>query len=118
MGFGVSIPTRMHLGCKRRRHFALVVTVRNRSRNPVKLVPARADQSWAEIGMISRVAVQFRLAPPPPTADLLVAGMRRWSRSRATPVERAAVAFGGRTKEFDGWVSIGEGGCRPRLAPL
>src|SRR5947207_1020066 len=79
MGFGVSIPTRMHLGCIRRRHFALVVTVRNRSRNPVKFVPARADQSWAEIGMISRVAVQFRLAPSPPTADLLVVGMLRWS---------------------------------------
>jgi len=76
----------MHLGCRRRRHFALVVTVRNRSRNPVTLVRARADQPWPEIGIIPRVAVQFRLAPPPPTGDQLVVGLRRWSRSTPTPV--------------------------------
>lgn len=84
-GDGACTPTGMHLGCIRRRHFALVVTLRN-PRNPVTLVRARADQPWAEIGIIPRVAVQFRLAPPPPTGDLLVVGLRRWSRSTPTPV--------------------------------
>ncbi len=37
LGDGASTPTGMHLGCVHRRHFALVVTVRNRSRNPVTL---------------------------------------------------------------------------------
>ncbi len=76
----------MHLGCRRRRHFALVVRVGNRSLTPVTLVRARADQPWAEIGIIPRLAVQFRPAPPPPTGDLLVIGLRRWSRSAPTPV--------------------------------
>jgi len=44
-----------------------------------------ADQPWAEIGIIPRVAVQFRLAAPRPTGDLLVVGLRSWSRSAPTP---------------------------------
>jgi len=75
----------MHLGCIHRRHFALVVTVRNRSRNTVTLVRTGADQPWAEIGIIPRVAVQFRLVAPRPTGDLLVVGLRSWSRSAPTP---------------------------------
>ena len=47
------------------------------------LTGAALDSSSTSI--IRRVAVQFRLAPPPPTGDVVVVGLRAWSRSGARP---------------------------------
>ncbi len=83
VGDGASTPTGEQLRCWNSRRFAQNVTVRNRSKVPVTLTGAALDSSSASI--IRRVAVQFRLAPPPPTGDAAVIGLRAWSRSAARP---------------------------------
>jgi hypothetical protein len=83
-GDTVSGPDGMHLGCLARRHYALVVTMRNRSNAAVTLTGARGPDPAPRI--IRRGAVQFRLAPPPPKGDLVVTNLRRWSAAAAVPV--------------------------------
>jgi hypothetical protein len=83
-GDGPSTPTGVHLVCRPGRHFALAQTIPNRSRTAVTLTGAVLDPPSVQV--IRRVAVQFRLAPPPPKGDLLVIGLRRWSASAARPV--------------------------------
>lgn len=65
-------------------HLSVLFAVRNRSRSEVTLVGAAAPQSGHRL--LRRVGVQLKLAPPPPKGDLAVIGMRRWRRSRPTPV--------------------------------
>src|SRR5438094_3249765 len=61
-GDTASGPDGMHLGCLAGRHYALVVTMRNRSNAPVTVTGAGGPDPAPRI--IRRVAVQFRLAPP------------------------------------------------------
>jgi hypothetical protein len=82
-GDGASTPSGMHLACIPGRRFALDVTLRNRSATPVTLTSAALDPP-SDL-FIRRVAVQFRLASPPPKGDLYVSGLRRWSRSAPKP---------------------------------
>jgi hypothetical protein len=77
-------PSGMRLGCISGRHFQLAITLRNRSTTAVTLTGARGSEPAPRI--IRRVAVQFRLAPPPPHGDLIVSNLRRWSASPPTVV--------------------------------
>jgi hypothetical protein len=77
-------PDGMHLGCISGRHAALAITLRNRSSTAVTLTGAHGSEPAPLI--IRRVAVQFRLAPPPPTGDFFVSNLRRWSASAPRPV--------------------------------
>jgi hypothetical protein len=77
-------PDGEHLGCIPGRHYAQAITLRNRSTTAVTLTDARGSEPAPHI--IRRVAVQFRLAPPPPHGDIFVSNLRRWSASPPTPV--------------------------------
>lgn len=76
-------PDGMQVGCVSRRHLAIAVMLRNRSREAVMLVGAAGPDSPS---IISRVAVQLRLAPPPPSGDMLFTPLRHWSAAPAVPV--------------------------------
>jgi hypothetical protein len=83
-GDGASAPDGQHLGCLFGRRYALAVTMSNGSASAVTLTGVgRAD---AAPRIIRRVAVQFRLAPPPPNGDRIVTNLRRWSAAPARPV--------------------------------
>jgi hypothetical protein len=77
-------PTGDHIGCLPGRHYTLVVTLRNRSKSTVTITDLGGPQPAPRI--IRRVAVQLRLAPPPPNGDLAVSNLRRWSASPTVPV--------------------------------
>jgi hypothetical protein len=83
-GDTMSGPDGMQLGCVAGRHYAFATTIRNRSSAAVTLKSAHGSDPAP--GIIRRVAVQFRLAPPPPTGDVFVSNLRRWSAAPATPV--------------------------------
>jgi len=87
-------PQGMQIGCIRGRRFAVLITVHNHTRHAITLLGAAATQSLPEV--IERVAVQVRLAPPPPKGDLAVIGLRSWNPRNSSPVAIPA----GR----DGWV--------------
>ncbi len=84
VGDGPSTPTGDHLRCRSGRHYAQDLTLRNRSGIPVTLTGGVLD--WPSALVVQRVAVQVRLAPPPPNGDAVITGLRNWSRSAATPV--------------------------------
>lgn len=77
-------PSGMQLGCIPERHFEFAITLRNRSTTAVTLTNAHVSEPAPRI--IRRVAVQFRLAPPPPQGDIEISNLRRWSASPPTPV--------------------------------
>jgi hypothetical protein len=77
-------PDGLHVGCLAHRHYALVVTLSNRSTSAATLTGARGADSAPRI--IRRVAVQFRLAPPPPDGHFFGANLRHWSAAPAKPV--------------------------------
>jgi len=86
-GDGSSGPSGMHVGCIRGRRLALVITVRNRTKHEIMLLGGGGAQRFHDV--IERVAVQVRLASPPPTGDAIGdPGLRRWSRrsSLALPI--------------------------------
>lgn len=85
VGDGPSTPTGEHLRCWNGRRYAQNVTLRNTSKVPVTLTGAALGP--ASTPLVRRVAVQFRLAPPPPTGDQVVSGLRGWSRSAASPTK-------------------------------
>src|SRR6476660_4530881 len=60
-------PTGDHIGCLPGRHYALAVTLRNRSASTVTITDVGGPQPAPRI--IRRVAVQLRLAPPPANGD-------------------------------------------------
>jgi hypothetical protein len=67
------------------RHFALVVTLRNRSASAVTITGVGAQEPAPRI--IRRIAVQLRLAPPPPSGGLIAApNLRGWSAAPPVPV--------------------------------
>jgi hypothetical protein len=93
-GDGSSGPAGMHLGCIPFRHFALWVTAHNRTAKTITILGAGGAQPFATL--MERVAVQVRLAPPPPTGDRFISGLRAWSRN---PGESVAIPPG-----RDAWV--------------
>lgn len=84
-GDGSSGPTGMHLGCIEGRRFALLITVRNRTEQTIDLLGGGGTQR--ESPVIERVAVQVRLAPPPPRGDAVISGLRAWVRRNSSSVE-------------------------------
>jgi hypothetical protein len=86
-------PTGDHIGCLPGRHYALAVTLHNRSASTVTITDVSGPDPAPRI--IRRVAVQLRLAPPPPNGDLAVSNLQRWSASppqpTAIPPGRSAV---------------------------
>jgi len=83
-GDGSSGPDGMEIGCIPGRRFAVVITVRNRTKRTVTLLGADGPPPLP--GVIDRAAVQVHLAPPPPKGDLVVIGLRGWSRRHAEPI--------------------------------
>lgn len=76
-GDGVSGPSGMHVGCIDGRRFAVMITVHNRSKREVTLQSAGGSEDAANV--LRRVAVQVHLAPPPPSGDRAVIGLRGWN---------------------------------------
>lgn len=83
-GDGSSGPQGTKLGCFAGRHYAMAVTLRNRSNTAVTLT--RAGGPTPAPGIVERVAVQLRPAPPPPTGDLVQSPLRHWSAAPTRPV--------------------------------
>lgn len=86
----------MHIGCVDGRRLAVLVTVHNRTRREVTLLGGDGREVSSKV--IDRVAVQVRLAPPPPKGDLLQVGLRSWSGRPSAP---AAIPAG-----RDAWVQL------------
>jgi hypothetical protein len=86
----------MHIGCIDGRRLAVLVTVHNRMRREVTLLGGDGRQVSPEV--IDRVAVQVRLAPPPPKGDLLQIGLRPWSGRPSAPAAIPA--------DRDAWVQL------------
>jgi hypothetical protein len=93
-GDGSSGPAGMHVGCIRGRRFAVLVTVHNRTGRTITLLGGGGPQPLVDV--IERVAVQVRLAPPPPKGDAAIIGLRGWLGRSSPPV---AIPPG-----RDGWV--------------
>lgn len=79
-----SARTGEELGCLSRRHYSFTITLRNRSKHVVTLTDARGPDPLP--GVVARVAVQFRHAPPPPTGDMPVVLLRHWSAAPPRPL--------------------------------
>jgi hypothetical protein len=95
-GDGSSGPTGMNVGCIDGRRFAVLITVHNRTAQTVTLVGGEGQRVSPDV--IDVVAVQVRLAPPPPKGDAFRDGLRSWSARTSAPV---AVARG-----RDAWVQL------------
>ena len=93
-GDGSSGPRGMHIGCIRGRRLAILVTVHNHTRQTITLLGGAGIQSLPDV--IERVAVQVRLAAPPPKGDVAVIGLRSWNARSSAP---AAIPAG-----RGGWV--------------
>jgi hypothetical protein len=93
-GDGSSGPYGMHIGCIRGRRFTVLITVHNRSKHTVTILGGGGPQPFA--GVIQRIAVRVRLAPPPPKGDVFISGLRSWDRRNSSP---AAIP-----PKRDGWV--------------
>jgi hypothetical protein len=84
-GDGSSTPTGLHLGCIRGRRLAVLITVTNRTKRTITVLGGGGRQRLAAV--IERVAVQVRLASPPPNGDTVGdPGLRSWSARNTTPV--------------------------------
>jgi hypothetical protein len=83
-GDGSSGPAGMHLGCIAGRHFAVYVTAHNRTRQTITVTTGPSVDANADV--MTRVAMQVVLAPPPPKGDAFVTGFRGWSRKHSAPV--------------------------------
>lgn len=91
-GDGTSGPSGLHVGCIDGRRFAVLITVHNDAERTVTLLRGGGHEETPDV--IKRVAVQVRLAPPPPTGDRFIAGLRGWnghdSHPAAIPAGREA----------------------------
>lgn len=83
-GDGSSGPAGMHIGCIHGRRFAVLITVHSRTGHTITLLGGSSPQPLAAV--IERVAVQVRLAPPPPKGDVAISGLRSWNRRNSSPV--------------------------------
>jgi hypothetical protein len=75
----------MHVGCITGRRFALLITVRNKTKDTITLVGGGGPQRAPNV--INRVAVQVKLAPPPPKGDIFIPGLRSWLPISSGPVD-------------------------------
>jgi hypothetical protein len=82
-GDGSSGPTGLHIGCIRGRRLVALVSVRNQTNRTVTLLGGGGAQPLADV--LERVAVQIRLAPPPPSGDIVVSGLRAWNARNSPP---------------------------------
>jgi hypothetical protein len=83
-GDGSSGPTGMDIGCIKGRRLAVLVTAHNRTNRTITVVGGDGPQQFHDV--IERVAVQVRLAPPPPKGDLMQIGLRSWTGRNSPPV--------------------------------
>lgn len=83
-GDGSSRPGGMQIGCIRGRRLAVLITVHNRTKTAITLLGAGGPQSFPRA--LERVAVQVRLAAPPPKGDLALIGLRTWNPRTSSPV--------------------------------
>jgi len=72
------------LGCLSRRHYSFTISLLNRSKHVVTLIEANGPNPRP--GVVARVAVQFRHAPPPTTGDAPVVLLRHWSAAPPRPL--------------------------------
>jgi hypothetical protein len=64
------------IGCIRGRHFAVLITVHNKTAETIELLGAADRQKLGDV--IERVAVQVSLAPPPSNGPFAVVGLKSW----------------------------------------
>jgi hypothetical protein len=74
----------MHIGCIKGRRLAVLVTARNRTKRTITVLGGDGPQHFHDV--IERIAVQVRLAPPPPKGDYIQVGLRSWTGRNSTPV--------------------------------
>jgi hypothetical protein len=91
-GDGASGPPGQHLGCTRGRKLALLITVRNRTSQPITILGGGGPQPFRSV--IERVAVQVRLAEAS-TAGIPNPGLRPWNDGDSSAV---AIPPGGRAR--------------------
>jgi hypothetical protein len=84
-GDGTSGPSGLHVGCIDGRRFSVLITVHNRTKQSIRLVRAGGPEEAPAV--IKRVAVQVRLAPPPPTGDRFVDRLRGWNDDNSPGAE-------------------------------
>ena len=85
LGDGGTARTGTLLGCLSGRHYSFAITVRNRSHRVVTLIDAHGPDPLPRV--IERVAMQVRVAPPPPTGDFPGPPLiKSWSAAPARPV--------------------------------
>ncbi|TMC46722.1 MAG: hypothetical protein E6J20_20705 [Chloroflexi bacterium] len=77
-------PKGMHIGCISGRRYAVLITVHNHTRQAISLLGGSGAQALPDV--IERIAVQVRLAPPPPKGDIAVSGLRSWNPHNSSPV--------------------------------
>jgi hypothetical protein len=82
-GDGSSGPKGMQIGCIDGRRFAVLITVRNRTRRTITLLGGGGSQRSPDV--ITRAAVQVRLAPSP-KEGLHQPGLRAWIGENSSPV--------------------------------
>ena len=70
-------PQGNHVGCIPRRRLAVLIAVHNRTKRTIMLLGGGGPQLFPRV--IERVAVQVRLAPPPPKGSIIVTGLRLWN---------------------------------------
>lgn len=83
-GDTASGPQGSSIGCIRGRHFAVLITLHNQSKDKITVLGAAGAQSFRDV--IERVAVQVRLAPPPPSGPFVVTGLKSWDSNNSAPV--------------------------------
>ena len=83
-GDGGSGPPGQHIGCIRDRRLAVLITVRNRTSQPITILGGGGPQPFRNV--IGRVAVQVRLATPG-TVGVPNPGLRRWSDRDSPPAD-------------------------------
>jgi hypothetical protein len=76
-GDTISGPKGMHIGCIPGRKLAVLVTVHNRTKRTIILLGGGGPELLPRV--MERVAIQVRLAPPPPKGDAAVLGLRSWN---------------------------------------
>jgi hypothetical protein len=75
----------MHIGCIAGRQFAVLITVHNRTNDSIMLIGGGGPQRAPHV--IKRVAIQVKLAPPPPKGDIFIPGLRSWLPISSGPVD-------------------------------
>jgi hypothetical protein len=75
-------PTGMHIGCIRDRRLAVLITVRNRTKDTIRILGGGGPEPFPTV--IDRVAVQVHLAPVP-SEGVPSFGLQSWSDRNSPP---------------------------------